>query len=76
MWQLFPLAEEATEVPSLVGAIKALKVQGLTWPVVVHTFVHRQILPLRERAHPLWQHQQIIDSMMEFPYPISREVHT
>jgi hypothetical protein len=56
MWQLFPLAEEATEVPSLVGAIKALKVQGLTWPVVVPTFFHHQILPLRDRAHPLWQH--------------------
>jgi hypothetical protein len=41
---------------------------------VVHTFIHHQILPLRVRVHPLWQHQGIVDPMMEFPYPISEEI--
>jgi hypothetical protein len=54
LWRLFPLVEEATEVPALVGAIKALRAQGLTAPVVVRTFIQRWILQLRERAHPLW----------------------
>ena len=39
--------------------------------MVVRTFIHRQILPLREREHLLWQHQGRTDLMMEFPYPIS-----
>jgi hypothetical protein len=34
-WQLFSLAREATEVPALMGAIKALKAQGLTGPMEV-----------------------------------------
>lgn len=44
------------EVLALMGVIEALKAQGLTGPVVVHTFVHHRILPLRERTHPPWQH--------------------
>ena len=55
-WWLFPLAEEAAEVLALVGAIEALRSQGLTGLVVVRTFIQHQILPLRERAHLLWQH--------------------
>ena len=55
-WWLYPLAEEAVDVPALVGAIEALRGQGLTRLVVVRTFIHRWILPLRERAHPLWLH--------------------
>jgi hypothetical protein len=51
-----PLVGEVAEVPALMGAIEALKAQGLTRPVVVRTFIQHQILPLRERAHPLWQH--------------------
>jgi hypothetical protein len=39
MCWLFPLAEEATEVSTLIGAIEALMVQGLTGPEVVRTFV-------------------------------------
>jgi hypothetical protein len=70
-WWLFPLAEEATKVPALMGAIESLKAQGLTGLVVVCTFIQHQILPLRKRAHPLWQQQEVIDLMMEFPYPIS-----
>jgi len=53
-WRRFPLAEEATKVLALMGAIKALRAQGLTGLMVVRTFIQRQILPLRERAHPLW----------------------
>jgi hypothetical protein len=49
---LLPLAEENTKVLALMGAIEALKAQGLIGPVVVRTFIQRQILPLRERAHP------------------------
>jgi hypothetical protein len=75
-WWLFPLVEEVVEVPALMGAIKVLKAQGLTGPMVVHTFVQRQILLLRERVHPLWQHQGIVDPMMEFPYPILRDLLT
>ena len=52
-------------------AIKALSAQGLAGPVVVRSFIHRRILPLRERAHSLWLYQGITDPMMEFPYPIS-----
>jgi hypothetical protein len=55
-WRLLPLAKEAAYVPSLIRVVKAPRVQGLTGPMVVHTFVHHQILPLRERAHPLWLH--------------------
>jgi ABC-type sugar transport system substrate-binding protein len=44
------------EVPAVMGAIRALKEQGLTGPVVVRTFIHHKILPLRERVHPLWQY--------------------
>jgi hypothetical protein len=71
-WWLFTLAGEVTEVLALMGAIEALKAQGLTRPVVVHMFIQRWILPLRERVHPLWQHQGITDPMMDFPYPISK----
>jgi hypothetical protein len=39
VWWLFPLVEEAVEVPALMGAIEVLKAQGLTGPMVVHTFV-------------------------------------
>jgi hypothetical protein len=73
-WQLFPLVKEAMDMPTLVGAIEALRAQGLTIAVVVRTFIHRQILPLRERVHPLWLHQGITNPMMEFPYPISMEL--
>ena len=52
--RLFPLTEEAVEMLALMGVVEALKAQGLIGPVVVHTFVHRRILPLRERVHPLW----------------------
>ena len=38
--------------------------------MVVRTFIHRWVLPLREQAHLLWLHQGIIDPMMEPPYPI------
>jgi hypothetical protein len=55
-------------------AIEALKEQGLTGLVVVRTFIHLGILPLRERAHLLWQHQGITDLMMEFPHPILEEL--
>jgi hypothetical protein len=72
-WWLFPLADEVVGVPALMEAIEALKEQGLTGLVVVRTFIHLHILPLRERAHLLWQHQGITDSMMEFPYPILEE---
>jgi hypothetical protein len=27
-------------------------------------------------VHPLWQHQGIVDPMMELPYPISRDLFT
>jgi hypothetical protein len=57
-----------------MGAIEALRAQGLTRPVMVRTFIRHWILLLRERAHPLWQHQGITDPMMEFPYPISEEL--
>ena len=56
LWWLYPLAEEAVDVPTLVGAIKALRAQGLTEPVVVRMFLHHQILPLRQRTHLLWLH--------------------
>jgi hypothetical protein len=62
------------DIPTLIGAVEALRAQGLTRTVVVRTFVQCQILPLRERAHPLWLHQGITDPMMEFPYPISSEL--
>jgi hypothetical protein len=68
------LAEEAANVPALMGAIEALREQGLTGPVVVRTFIQCRILPLRERAHPLWLHQGNTNLMMEFPYPISAEL--
>ena len=55
-WWLCPQAEDVVDVPALVGAIEALRGQGLTRLVVVRTFIHRWILPLRERAHPLWLH--------------------
>ena len=55
-WWQFPLVEEATKVPTLIGAIETLRAQGLTGPMVVRVFIHRWILPLRERAHPLWLH--------------------
>jgi hypothetical protein len=38
--------------------------------VVVRTFIHHRILPLRERVHSLWQHQGIVDLMIEFLNPI------
>jgi hypothetical protein len=55
-----------------MGAIEALRVQGLTRPVVVRTFIRHRILPMREQAQVLWQHPP--DPMMEFPYPISEEL--
>jgi hypothetical protein len=67
-WWLFPLAEEVVEVPTLVGAIEALRAQGLTGSVVVRTFIQRRILSLRERVHPLWQHQGITDPMIPLSY--------
>jgi hypothetical protein len=69
-WWLYPTVEEAVDVPALVGAIEVLRAQGLTGLVAVQTFIHRWILPLRERVHPLWLHLGITDPMMEFPYPI------
>ena len=55
-WRLFPLPKEAAGVPGLTEVIEALKEQGLIRPVVVRTFIHHRILPLRERMHTLWQH--------------------
>jgi sirohydrochlorin ferrochelatase len=40
-WWLFLLAEMAKDIPALMRAIEALRAQGLTEPVVVHTFIHR-----------------------------------
>jgi hypothetical protein len=70
-WWLCPQAEDAVDVPALIGAIEALRALGLTGPVVVCMFIHRWILSLRERAHSLWLHKGITNPMMEFPYPIS-----
>lgn len=48
------MVDEAVGVLALMEVIEALKEQGLTGPVVVRTFIHHRILPLRERTHPLW----------------------
>jgi hypothetical protein len=53
---IVPPTEEAVDVPALAGAIEALRAQGLTGPVVLRTFIHHWIHPLRERAHSLWLH--------------------
>jgi hypothetical protein len=60
------------DVPTLMGAIEALRVQGLTRLVVVRTFIYHRIIVMRERTQPLWQHPT--NPMMEFPYPISEEL--
>jgi hypothetical protein len=36
---LFPLAVEVADVPALVGAVDALRGQGLTGPVIIRTFI-------------------------------------
>lgn len=52
---------EAMGMHSLLTLINHLGEQALTELVVVHTFLHRWILPLRERVHPLWRHHGIIN---------------
>lgn len=42
--------------------------------VAVRIIIHYKILPLRKRAHPLWQHQGVTDPMMHLDYPISDQL--
>lgn len=65
-----PLAAEAVDVPSLMGAIEALREQGLNGLVIIRMFIERRILPLREWSHPLWTYEGFLDLMMEFLYLI------
>jgi hypothetical protein len=68
--------EEVMGVPAMLTVIERLRKEGLTSLVVVHTFIHSRILPLRESPHPMWQHQRFTDAMMEFRYLLAVVIDT
>jgi hypothetical protein len=48
-----------------LDAIKDLKDRGLMGTRVIHTFIGRQVLPLKMRHHPQWEFQGPLDPTIE-----------
>jgi hypothetical protein len=64
-WASLPSGAEAHETKTLLDAIGWLTDRGSTRPMVIRTFMARHILPLKARAHAMWDYIRTKDLTIE-----------